>query len=77
MKIELPIGTHVNIFEKDGFETQTGKIIGYEGKFVYVKFNNCSKSGILKIPTPRIEISLTTKSNSLDEYLVENTPFDY
>jgi len=68
--MKFPIGTKVSIFEKDGFETEDGEIIRYEGKVVCIRYKNASERGILKIPSPKIDIILTTKGNNLNKYKV-------
>ena len=64
----LPIGLKVNIFEKDGHETQEGVITGFDGDCIIVK----CKHGTYKIPKPRVEVSIFARGNSLDVYKETN-----
>jgi len=66
--MRFPIGTKVNVFEREGFETITGKITKYQGNFVYVKWKHCGGNGVLKIPNPKVDINFTAKGNDLHQY---------
>jgi len=62
------LGKKVDIFERDGFETDEGRVIAVKGDTYTIK---CGAK-IYKIPKPSISISLTTRGNSLEQYLIEN-----
>lgn len=66
----LPAGTKVNLFEKDGFETVEGIIVGYEGEDTYIIKSKLIRGPFVfyKIKKPKIDINLTTKGNSLEKY---------
>lgn len=64
---EFPIGTKVNVFERDGFETAEGKILKYEDGFVFIK---CKKF-VLKLKKFNTDITFTTAGNSLSQYKVK------
>lgn len=64
--MKFPIGTKVSIFEKDGFETEDGIIAMYDGDWIYVR----CKEKTLRLKNPRINISFTTRGNSLKQYEV-------
>jgi len=57
----------VNVFERDGYETDEGKIVAIEGDIYTIKCGDKT----YRIPKPTIEISLTARGNSLEKYLVE------
>jgi len=64
--MKLEIGDKVDLFEKDGFETDSGKIIHLDSDFVYVK----GKIGKYKISHKSMskQLVFTTKGNSLEKY---------
>lgn len=69
---KLPARTRVEVFEKDGYETISGTVLGYEGNCILIGYKNANESGTLKIPCPRVEIRLTTRGNDLEQYKVKH-----
>jgi len=60
------IGMTIDIFERDGFETDTGRIIAIKnGRYII----RC-KERLYCIPTRSVRMSLTTKGNSLELYKI-------
>lgn len=66
--MNLPIGTKVDLFERDGFETESGTIIKCSNGFLYIKCKDTEEENIYKIKNPKV--SLTTRGNSLEKYLI-------
>lgn len=66
----LPLGTKVDVFERDGYETVEGTVWGYEGKYILVRYKNENSDGweTLKIPSPKVEVRITIRGNSLEQY---------
>jgi len=62
----LLVGTKVDLFERDGFETKSGRIVQVNDDFIMVK---CKKEVYkLKRSQFKVEVRLTTRGNSLDQY---------
>jgi len=71
---QLPIGTEIDIYEYDGYESENGKIIRIENDYVVIKCKNASGERTLKLKNSnvnRFEISVTTKANELSKYEVD------
>ena len=69
----LKTGVKINLFEKDGFETETGKIISCDTNGIIVEYKNAMETGKLKIPFNSIkmlDVNITTKANTLNYYKV-------
>ena len=72
----ITIGQFVDVFEKDGFETERGKVTGYENGCILVKCKNPFKcdnpwNRTLKIPLRSVSVSLNTRGNSLAQYVID------
>ncbi len=68
---ELKIGAKINVFEREGYETEEGNIINIDNDILYIKWKNASEKGIMRIPINSIkefEINIFTKANNLDKY---------
>lgn len=74
INLAILVGVEVTIFEKDGFETETGIISNVKDGFLYLEYSNCIESGTLKIPinSVKLEVNLTTKANSLNRYKIKD-----
>ena len=69
----IAVGTKLNVFEREGFETERGEIVGYKDDCVIVKVQNQCQIDhpyqfTLKIPLRSITVSIFTRGNSLSQY---------
>lgn len=74
MKIEdLPIGSKIDLFEREGYESETGTVLGIEDGCLILKFSNKMEKGKFRIPKGAclLRATLNTRGNNLDMYKVE------
>jgi len=64
----IEVGTEVNIFDREGWESEEGIIISIEGGAYIIK---CGKKRYC-IPNPSVEINLYVEGDDLEEYILDS-----
>jgi len=67
---KLPVGTKVNLFERDSLVAEECLIKEYDGDYIYLETRN-KLYKIKNTQIKEIEISIETKSGFLEQYEVK------